>query len=139
MAGDSIKALNNEVENATTINSKRNIVKKIINIGKDIFTGSDNVIKESQDGVFKKTVMGNLANALGEGIEEVSEEVLADVVRTSHDLGNWIAGGKQKDMLNMQGWGTRYAMNFLGGFIGGGTHSVFQNYNTFKTYSNLSS
>jgi hypothetical protein len=93
MAGDSIKALNNEVENATTINSKRNIVKKIINIGKDIFTGSDNVIKESQDGVFKKTVMGNLANALGEGIEEVSEEVLADVVRTAHDLGNWIAGG----------------------------------------------
>jgi hypothetical protein len=47
MAGDSIKALNNEVENATTISSKRNIVKKIINIGKDIFTGSDNVIKES--------------------------------------------------------------------------------------------
>ena len=139
MAGDSIKALNNEVENATTINSKRNIVKKIINIGKDIFTGSDNVIKESQDGVFKKTVMGNLANALGEGIEEVSEEVLADVVRTAHDLGNWVAGGNQKDMLNMQGWGTRYAMNFLGGFIGGGTHSVFQNYNTFKTYSNLSS
>jgi hypothetical protein len=30
-------------------------------------------------------------------------------------------------------------MNFLGGFVGGGTHSVFQNYNAFKTYSNISS
>jgi hypothetical protein len=83
--------------------------------------------------------MGNVANALGEGTEEVTEEVLADVVRGAHDLATWLSGSKQKDMLNMNGWQTRYTMNFLGGFVGGGTHSVFQNYNAFKTYSNISS
>ena len=139
MADGSIKALNNEVEQATTTEAKRGLMKKMFNIGKDIFSGSNNVIKNSENGVFKKTLMGNVANALGEGTEEVTEEILADVVRSAHDLGNWITGGKQKDMLNMNGWQTRYAMNFIGGFIGGGTHSVFQDYNTFKTYSNLSS
>lgn len=139
MADGSIKALNNEVEQAATTEAKRGLMKKMFNIGKDIFTGSNNVIKNSENGVFKKTVLGNVANALGEGTEEVTEEILADVVRGVHDLGNWITGGKQKDMLNMNGWQTRYAMNFIGGFIGGGTHSVFQDYNTFKTYSNLSS
>lgn len=44
----------------------------------------------------KKTVLGNIANALGEGTEEVTEEILADVVRGAHDLGNWITGVSRK-------------------------------------------
>lgn len=139
MADGSIKALNSKAEQTASSEAKRGFIKEVFNIGKDIFSGSNNVIKNSENGVFKKTLMGNVANALGEGTEEVTEEVLADVVRGAHDLATWLSGSKQKDMLNMNGWQTRYAMNFLGGFVGGGTHSVFQNYNTFKTYSNLSS
>ena len=139
MADGSIKALNNKVDQTASSEAKRGFIKEVFNIGKDIFSGSNNIIKNSENGVFKKTLMGNVANALGEGTEEVTEEVLADVVRGAHDLATWLSGSKQKDMLNMNGWQTRYAMNFLGGFVGGGTHSVFQDYNAFKTYSNISS
>lgn len=140
MGKNTIKALNESVENTTDTTAKKKLMRKLFDYGKDVFTGSRNIVKDfDETGSFKKTLSANIANGLGEGFEEVSEEVLADVVRVSHDLVNWLTDGKQKDMLNMDGWQTRYAMNFIGGLIGGGTHSVLQNYNTFNTFNNLSS
>ena len=140
MGKNTIKALNESVENTTDTTAKKKLMRKLFDYGKDVFTGSRNIVKDfDETGAFKKTLSANIANGLGEGFEEVSEEALADVVRVSHDLVNWLTDGKQKDMLNMDGWQTRYAMNFIGGLIGGGTHSVLQNYNTFNTFNNLSS
>ena len=139
MAKSTIPALNKEAEQATTTEAKQTLMKKMFNFGKDIFTGSRNIVKDSEGGIYKKTASSVLANALGEGFEEVTEEVLADFVRGTHDLVNWLSDGKHKNMINMDGWQTRYAMNFLGGFIGGGTHSTLQDYSAFKTYSNISS
>nr|DAR62461.1 MAG TPA: hypothetical protein [Bacteriophage sp.] len=139
MAKSTIPALNKEAEQATTTEAKQTLMKKMFNFGKDIFTGSRNIVKDSEGGIYKKTASSVLANALGEGFEEVTEEGLADFVRGTHDLVNWLSDGKHKNMINMDGWQTRYAMNFLGGFIGGGTHSTLQDYSAFKTYSNISS
>ena len=140
MGKNTIQTLNESVEKAADTTTKKKLMRKLFDYGKDIFTGSRNVVKDfDKSGAFKKTLSANIANGLGEGFEEVSEEFLADVVRGSHDLINWLTDGKQGSMLKGEGWQTRYAMNFLGGLIGGGTHSVLQNYNTFNTFNDLSS
>jgi hypothetical protein len=71
---------------------------------------------------------------VGEGVEEVSEEVLADAVRAMHDLGNWSSG----KMFTTENALDRYAMNFIGGMIGGGVNGLTTDFSVFNRMAGLS-
>ena len=100
--------------------AKKNLAKKIFNIGKntakDLYTG----YKSTGD----KTIKAAFANALGEGTEEVSEEFLADFSKACFNTIEWLGGGDTHlEAFDNGDWEkilNRYSMNFVGGFIGGG-------------------
>lgn len=93
---------------------KVQFMKKLFNMGKDI--------AQANYSVGKSGLKATAANALGEGIEEVSEELLYDFAKSVSNLGSWLAGSDTRltaweDMTN------RYGLSFVGGGIGGG---IFQ-------------
>lgn len=93
---------------------KVQFMKKLFNMGKDI--------AQANYSVGKTGLKATAANALGEGVEEVSEELLYDFAKSVSNLGSWLAGSDTRltawdDMTN------RYGLSFVGGAIGGG---VFQ-------------
>lgn len=65
-----------------------------------------------------------LAHAAGEGFEEVSEEVLADVSKSAFNVVNWLRGDDTRIAGAWEDMGNRYGMSLLGGFLGGGISSV---------------
>lgn len=78
-----------------------------------------------------------MANALGEGVEEVSEEMLLDFSKTIFNTAAWLAGSNSR----LNGWDqdekghiqwdkllSRYGLNFVGGVIGGGLGQGLQSY-----------
>lgn len=99
---------------------KRNYVKRLFNIGKqtaeDLYTG----YKSTGD----KTIKAAFFNALGEGTEEVSEELLADFSKACFNGVGWLRGDDTRlEAFDNGDWEkilNRYSMNFIGGFIGGG-------------------
>jgi len=81
-----------------------------------------------------KLLSGQMAaNALGEGVEEVTEELVADLGKTLFNAGSYLIGSDQKfdnaiyqqsasDIFN------RYAANFIGGVLGGGLANTLPNF-----------
>jgi hypothetical protein len=65
-----------------------------------------------------------LAHAAGEGFEEVSEELLADVSKSAFNAVNWLRGDETRIAGTWDNVIDRYGMSLLGGFIGGGVSSV---------------
>lgn len=100
--------------------AKRGFISKVFNIGKqtanDLYTG----YKSTGD----KTIKAAFFNALGEGTEEVTEELLADFSKQCFNTIEWLRGKDLRldawDAGNIDALLERYAMNFVGGFIGGG-------------------
>lgn len=71
------------------------------------------------DNVLVSTTKNMLANGLGEGVEEVSEEALFDAAKV---LSNYLMGKDKFHTINDESGGdisNRYALNFLGGMLGG--------------------
>lgn len=71
------------------------------------------------DNVLVSTTKNMLANGLGEGVEEVSEEALFDVSKV---LSNYLMGKDKFHTIKDESGGdisNRYALNFLGGMLGG--------------------
>lgn len=108
---------------AKTVQWWRNIGKTASDLGK-------NAVRRFVNGV-KNGTLGLGGKALGEGLEEVSEEIVADVSKQLYqwggDLGMFITN--DVDAFNglftdrptdWKGLGERYALNFIGGFVGGG-------------------
>jgi len=73
--------------------------------------------------------------AVGEGVEEVTEEFLADAFRTMADLAHWT----DTDMLKTDNILDRYGMNFIGGLIGGGVNGLNTDFSAFKRINNMTS
>lgn len=76
-----------------------------------------------EDKIGKNIASFAISNALAEGVEETSEEMLLDFVKA---LGNgyfYLTGQEPKFKL-FQDWQTRYSMSFLGGMMGGGLFSI---------------
>ena len=96
--------------------------------------------------IFAKQV---IANALGEGTEEASEELLYDMSKTLFNLSSWFAGSdKRMTAFDAQNgdfskipWDqvlNRYALNFVGGVIGGGLGQALPNYRASASLKNMS-
>ena len=93
--------------------------KKIFKIGKDI--------AQANYSVGKSGLKATAANALGEGIEEVSEEVLYDFAKSVTNLGMWLAGSDTKPLQAWDNMLDRYGMSFVGGMMGGAMFDALPN------------
>ena len=88
--------------------------QKLFNIGKQVYhndLGSNPVLGETFGSV--------LSNMLSEGVEETSEELLADLSKALFTAAYQL-GGSETDLHAFENVFDRYAMSFIGGTVGGG-------------------
>ena len=118
-------------------NTKTAWMKKWFNAGKDIF--------DTQQSVMKGTVGAMVSNALAEGTEEVTEELLKDFSTSCFNLVKAAQGDKDTRMQGFLGtwdWNEalkRYGMSFFGGLVGGGINSAATDYSQFRDIANMTS
>lgn len=120
---------------------KKEYTKKLFNIGRDI--------ARAEYATGAKTLKATLAAGTGEGVEEVSEELLADFSKGCYDVVKWLQGDDTR--LNTFGYdfgtGTwngreivdRYGMSLVGGFVGGGLTNAATNYKMINNLSSINS
>jgi len=121
-------AVGDATQTAQTATEKLGIVKKLFKAGRDI------AIEDYTTG--KKLMPSIFAHALGEGTEEVSEELLADFSKSCFNVAQWLQG----DDTRMHAWenmADRYGMSFFGGLIGGGINAPFVSYKAIKSGENM--
>lgn len=120
---------------------KKEYVKKLFNIGRDIARG--------EYAAGSKTLKASLAAGVGEGVEEVSEELLADFSKGCYNVVNWLRGDDTRidsfgynfetQQFNLDDIINRYSMSLVGGFVGGGLTNVGTNYASINSLSNMTS
>lgn len=120
---------------------KKEYIKRLFNIGKNIANA------EYANG--SKTLKATLAAGAGEGVEEVSEELLADFSKGCYDVVKWLQGDNTR--LNAFGYDfdkgewngkdilDRYGMSLVGGAVGGSLTNAFTSYKGFKQLDNMTS
>lgn len=125
---------------------KLNWMQKLIKSGKDWFNG-----EFTGTGTGKIMASHMISNALGEGVEEVSEEALQDFSKVLANGIYWATGSKthlrptwedEEGNFNLMNTINDYALNFVGGFIGGGIGNLnptFREANRIKKLSEDSS
>ena len=116
--------------------SKKAWAKRLFNVGKDI--------ANAEYSMMPKTMGSVLASGLGEGIEEVSEEALADFSKSCFNLVQQLQG----DDVRLNAWNhnwdwsqaaDRYGMAFAGGIIGGGINAAASDYKANREILNMNS
>ena len=80
---------------------------------------SKKFLKDYHTGI-KEQTLGFFGKSIGEGLEEVSEELVTDLVKSLYQLGGQFGYFSQKDIGAWENMGDRYLMSLLGGAIGGG-------------------
>ena len=101
------------------------IINNTANKVKDLFNNFNEDLKYHTLGFFGK--------AVGEGTEEVAEELVTDTAKSIYELAGYLgANTSTKDIGAWDNAFDRYTMSFLGGAVGGGvfyTKEAFQNPN----------
>lgn len=118
-----IKSRADEVATSSKTNRLKNIFQSSIEYGRK------NTNKFIED--LKYHTTGFAGKAIGEGIEEVSEELVTDLSKQIYELaGDLGFDTATKDVGAWDNWQARYGMSFLGGTLGGGLFygiDVYQN------------
>lgn len=128
---------------------KEGWLKNTINRAQKLFNGDYHVRINDENGISKtSTILGqSLAAALGEGTEEVVEEIALDTSKALGNLYYWLNGKNTRlssfdyrdgefhwnDTLN------RYALNFIGGAIGGSLGNLKLNIEGANSINKLTS
>ena len=116
--------------------TKKAWAKRLFNVGKDIM--------HAEYSMMPKTLGSIAASGLGEGIEEVSEEALADFSKSCFNLVQQLQG----DSVRMNAWNhnwdwseaaNRYGMSFAGGILGGGINAAASDYKANREILNMNS
>lgn len=110
--------------------AKKDWAKRLFNVGKDIF--------KAEYSTMSKTLGSVAAQGLGEGVEEVSEELLADFSKSCFNLVQQLQG----DETRMHAWDNmkdRYAMSFIGGILGGSINAAASDYKGYRELDNMTS
>lgn len=126
LSDKTVQTLNQLESGAKTETERLGFIQRAFNTGKKIY-------EDNRAGLTKAGVNALVAG-VGEGIEEISEEALADAFRGIHDLANWSSGR----MFKGEDWLDRYGMNFIGGLIGGGVNGLTTDFSQIKRTSQLS-
>ena len=109
-------------------------MKRLFNAGKEA--------AKKDYSLLNKTAGAVLANGIGEGIEEVSEEALADFSKACFNTYRELTG----QQVLMDTWGNnwdwneaakRYGMSFAGGIIGGSINAAATDFDQIKSYGNM--
>lgn len=132
LSRDTLRTFEIEGRKATTAEAKHKFYSKVINFGKKIFNADYAV---GRQGTLGKTIQSTVAGGLGEGFEEVSEDVLQDFVKRLYNLGNTAFGSDSR--MHTENWQDQYLMDFLGGFLGGGIANVSSSFQTAKASQNM--
>ena len=126
------KALTKDVrKDLETINSKEekiSFIKNLFNKGKNI------AILDYTKGT--RILPSMFAHGIGEGVEEVSEEFLADFSKSVFNVLGWLRG----DDTRLHAWENmteRYGMSFFGGIIGGAINAPSIDYKLNEKYINM--
>ena len=119
---------------AKTPADKVKFASKLINYGKKLLMADYAV---GRQGTFSKTAISTLAGGLGEGTEEVSEDILQDFVSRCYNFAQELSGSNSR--IHNTNWGSQYIMDFLGGFLGGGISNSAISFNTAKQTENMTS
>lgn len=127
--------------------NKRAWAQKIINTTKDFFKGEYFANGSKAKGLIGTTIAG----ALGEGTEEVSEEIIADLSKALFNTAKWLSGDDKVRMNsfgfmwdgNQFNWNSddffaRYGMSFFGGLLGGGINNLGTSYRINTNLGNMS-
>ena len=93
---------------AGTRAARNGFMQKAISMGRDLY-------KSIPYGGTKAVIGG----ALSEGVEETSEELLADIVKVAGNAYNWLVGDDLR-YQTFDNMAERYGMSLLGGLAGGG-------------------
>ena len=108
-----IKSRADEIATSSKTNRLKNIFQSSIEYGRK------NTNKFIED--LKYHTTGFAGKAIGEGIEEVSEELVTDLSKQIYELaGDLGFDTATKDVGAWDNWQARYGMSFLGGTLGGG-------------------
>lgn len=127
------RAISNSLARASQ-ETKKDWMKRMFNAGKEA--------AKKDYSLLNKTSKAVLANGLGEGLEEVSEELLADFSKACFNAYRTLAG---EDAI-LDTWGNnwdwedaaaRYGMSFFGGIIGGGINGAATDFTQIKDYSKM--
>lgn len=120
---------------------KKQYAKKLFNIGRNIARA------EYANGT--RTLTASLAAGAGEGVEEVSEEVLADFSKACYDAVKWLQGDNTRldtfgynfdtKEFNLSDVVDRYGMSLVGGFVGGGLTNMGTNFKSIHNIGNMTS
>ena len=133
------EGLSEDVLKSSNKVAKSNFINRVLRIGQqtalgDYMKASGNNFKETA----KITARAAVANALGEGVEETSEELLYDFTKTIFNIFENLRGKETRltafDGGNIGAVFNRYALSFVGGTIGGGLGELLPN---FKSASQL--
>ena len=120
---------------------KKEWAKNVFNIGKNLANATYANGSRKGAGLLK----ASLAGGLGEGVEEVSEEVLADFSKGCYNTVNWLRGNdvrmnsfgfSWKDgnrTFNAKDIFDRYSLSFVGGLAGGALTNLGTTYQMLNT------
>ena len=131
-----VKPLSEDITETATKEGRQNLFKKIFNIGKRIAT--DDYARQHYISQTYNPMSVVLAHAAGEGFEEVSEELLADVSKSAFNVVNWLRGDDTRIAGTWENVVDRYGMSLLGGFIGGGISSVSTDFSYAQELAKMS-
>lgn len=133
-----------QVAPTVTREGKKAYVQKLLNAGKNAF----NDVWTASKANGSKTLSATLTSAAGEGVEEMSEELLADFSKGCYDVVKWLQGEDTRlntfgyDFTKGQWEGSeirdRYLLSLVGGAIGGGLTNVVTNYKMIDNYNSMS-
>lgn len=134
------KKLTAEVLKRGEKEARKEYGKRLFQIGRDTF-------RDLWGNIGNKTFKSALASGLGEGVEEVAEELLADFSKTCFNYVNKLRGDDtfistnlydEEGNLTIDNALSNYAMNFMGGFVGGGISSYsIDNLKYMKSLKNM--
>lgn len=116
-------------EAASSEGAKKTYLQRLVDFGKSVAKGEFNVglgkraAFKDGEGLLKAGLGSLLAGASAEAVEETTEELLADFSRVLYN-GLEQLQGKDSRMSPFENAFDRYAMSFLGGFLGGGISSA---------------
>ena len=139
LKGSAFKKLDSE--------SKKQYIKRVFKIGKQAAEEAHATYASTGKGFLKASTSAGLA----EGLEEVSEELLADFSKGCYNVVKWLQDdGTRLSTFGFQwsdgerSWNgknliDRYGMSLIGGFAGGGFANLGNNYRMSKSYANITS
>ncbi len=107
-------------------------LSKAINLGRSIAEEFSNSVKGFQQGAVNHT-LGFAGKALGEGLEEVSEEFVSDISKQLYEWASQLGYNTSiEDAGAWDNWFERYAMSLFGGMAGGGMFYGITKFNEAK-------